>query len=231
MLDLKRSLAFLTELEKNNNREWYHAHKKERDLALREFEKLLQILIDELSILDANLLYLQPKDLVFRLNRDMRFSKNQPPYKTAFSAHISPAGRFPIPTGYFISLQPNHTIIGGGLFASQFSEATSLIRDYLDSHSKEFLALVQDEDFSKNFTVIGDKLKNVPRSYDKDHILAEYLKHKAWAIEYPLSDQQLASADKACKTIVQKFKLMKPFNDYLNRALVTFKRPEQGGRK
>jgi uncharacterized protein (TIGR02453 family) len=232
MINLKLILDFLSDLEKNNNREWYHAHKSERELAMLEFEKLLQFLIDELSLSDRTIVGLRPKDLIFRLNRDTRFSKNLPPYKkTTFSAHISSAGRFPIPAGYFICLQPDHSFIGGGVFATQFPQATSLVRDYLVKNTAEFLTIIQAEKFVDNFEVLGIKLKNVPRGYDKEHVLADYLKHKSWDIEYHFSDKALESSDIACETMVSKFKLMQHFNDFLNQALLTFKKPEREERK
>lgn len=231
MIDIKLILNFLSDLANNNNREWYHAHKLESDQARQEFEKLLQFLIDELSLTDPAISGLRPKDLVFRLNRDMRFSKHLPPYKTAFSAHISKAGRFPIPAGYFICLQPHHSFIGGGLFATQFPEATTMIRDYLIDNSNEFLNIIQSKDFSENFEVLGVKLKNVPKGYDKNHFLAEYLKHKSWDIEYHFSDKDLADSAIVCQTMVEKFKKMKTFNDFLNQALLEFKIPERKSRK
>lgn len=225
MIDIKLILDFLNDLENNNNREWYHAHKPERDLAMLEFEKLLQFLIDELSLTDNTIIGLRPKDLIFRLNRDTRFSKNLPPYKAAFSAHISSTGRFPIPAGYFICIQPGNSFIGGGVFATQFPQATSLVRDYLTTNSTKFLNIIQAKDFSDNFEVQGVKLKNVPRGYDKEHILAEYLKHKSWYIQYPFSDKDLESPDIVFRTMVKKFKTIKVFNDFLNQALVEFKKP------
>ncbi len=81
------------------------------------------------------------------MNRDTRFSKNLPPYKTAFSAHISSAGRFPIPAGYFICIQPEKSFIGGGLFATKFPTATTLVRDYLVLHSKEFFEVINKDSF------------------------------------------------------------------------------------
>ncbi|MDR0879142.1 MAG: DUF2461 domain-containing protein [Clostridioides sp.] len=231
MIDIKLILDFLNDLENNNNREWYHAHKSERNLAMLEFEKLLQFLIDELSLTDTTIIGLRPKDLIFRLNRDTRFSKNLPPYKTAFSAHISSAGRFPIPAGYFICIQPNNSFIGGGVFATQFPQAITLVREHLINNSVKFLNIIQPKEFYGNFEVLGVKLKNVPRGYDKEHILAEYLKHKSWDIEYHFSDKELESSDIVCRTMVNKFKMMKVFNDFLNEALVEFKMPERKAQK
>lgn len=227
MIDIQLILDFLADLEKNNNREWYHAHKANRDRAMQEFEKMLQYLIDEISVFDDSIIDLRPKDLIFRLNRDPRFAKHLPPYKTAVSAHISTAGRFPIPAGYFVCIQPEDTFIGGGVFATQFPQAIALVRDFLVKSPKRFLDVIEAESFAENFEVLGVKLKNVPRGYDKEHQLAEYLKHKSWDIEYHFSEQELADPDEVCRRMVEKFRLIKPFNDLLNQALIGFKRPER----
>lgn len=224
-MDNKVQLEYLELLQNNNNRDWYHAHKEEKDAAVHAFEALIQALIDEISLFDSSVAELEPKKLIFRLNRDMRFSKNLPPYKPVFAAHISSAGRFPIPAGYFIHVEPGNVFIGGGVFATQFPEAAKLVRDYLQNHPEEFLAIIEDRSFADTFTVEGVKLKNVPRGYDKDHQLAEYFKHKSWDLEYHYNDDDFVSVDTCLKDMVHMFELMKPFNDYLNRALVDFTRP------
>lgn len=227
MLDNKLQIEYLEMLQNNNTREWYQIHKKEKDTALNAFEELIQTLIDEISLFDSSVIGLEPKNLIFRLNRDTRFSKNLPPYKPVFAAHISPAGRFPIPAGYFIHVEPRNMFIGGGVFASQFPEATKLVRDYLQNHTKEFLAIIQEKSFANSFIVEGEKLKNVPRGYEKTHPLAEYLKHKSWDIEYRFSDEEFFSVNECVEEMVKQFKLMKPFNDFLNTALQGFSMPER----
>lgn len=220
-------LDFLKSLEKNNSLAWMKANKKEYETAKSEFEKLIQELINGIGIYDSSIIGLQPSKLIFRMNRDTRFSKEKSPYNPSFKAHISQAERFPIPAGYYLNIKPNHIFLGGGLFVSQFPEATKMVRDKIMNESDAFLKIIENADFTKNFVIVGEKLKNVPKEYDKNHALAEYLKHKAWDIEYFVEDTEFANSEKFIELAVEKFKYMKPFNDFLNDSLVDFKIPER----
>ncbi len=218
-------LAFLTQLEENNTLEYMKANKSAYNMAKAIFEEFLQKLIDSIAIFDESVRFLQPRDLIFRLNRDTRFSKDKSPYNPSFRAHISSAGRTPIPAGYYINIRPGCCFLGGGVFASSFPDATGMIRDYILSNSEEWMKILQNPEFSAHFTVVGEKLKNVPKGYDKDSSVSEWLKHKSWDVEFPISDAQFTDSGTNLQFIVEKFKLMKPLNDFLNRALLDFKMP------
>ncbi|MDR1690153.1 MAG: DUF2461 domain-containing protein, partial [Clostridiales bacterium] len=86
-------------------------------------------------------------------------------------------------------------------------------------------AIINDKGFAERFTVKGEALKNVPTGYNKDHPQAEYLKNKSWFLEYSVADDQIDSAGNFTAEAAQVFRLMKPFNDYLNKALANFKMP------
>lgn len=218
-------LEFLTQLRQNNDLEWMREHKAFYQEAKEGFEQVVGSLIDRISIFDPSVCGHQPKELIFRLNRDTRFSADKSPYQPAFRAHISAGGRAPVPVGYFVCITPGASILGGGIFATQFSQATALIRQYIDSHSAEFLEIISDPEFTGSFEVLGEKLKNVPKGYDKEHPAAEYLKHKSWAIEYPIPDELWM--DGFLEKASGIFYKMKPFNDYLNKALVGFEMPKR----
>ena len=219
-------IDYLSALEKNNNREWYHANKDGFKKANAEFEELLQALIMEIGKFDGSILHNNPKDLTFKIVRDTRFSHDKSPYNPAFRAHISAGGKLPVPVGYYLMIKPGgHSFLGGGLFADMFKDATAMVRDYIVKNGKEWETIIQDEAFKKYFTVQGASLKNVPVGYDKDHPQAEYLKLKSWYLEYPLSDDEVADAELFPSKAAQLFKAMKPFNDYLNKALVDFQMP------
>ncbi len=227
-MDMQKILSFLTELEQNNNKEWYHAHKKERLEAEKEFEALIQELILRIGEFDDSVLPFQPKDLTFKMVRDTRFSHDKSPYNPVFRAHISAKGKLPIPVGYFIYLQPqDRTFLGGGLFADMFTQATMLMRDYLSSNSEAFLKVIGEESFQKHFTVMGTQLKNVPKGYDKESPVAEYLKNKCWYLEYPVEDIEMLDSERFINEAVEVFKAMVPFNTYLNTALKEFTMPER----
>ena len=219
-------LHYLTELSNHNEREWYHAHKAEYREANAEFEALVQDLILKIGKFDSSVLHNQPKDLTFKLVRDTRFSHDKSPYNPAFRAHISSMGKLPVPVGYYLMIKPGgQSFLGGGLFADMFKEATAMVRDYIAANGREWEEILENPDFRKHFTVQGTALKNVPAGYDKEHPQAEYLKYKSWYLEYPLGDEALCNAEAFVAQAAELFRIMKPFNDYLNRALADFQMP------
>jgi uncharacterized protein (TIGR02453 family) len=217
---------YLTDLEQNNCREWYHANKDRYQKANADFERFIEELIIAIGEFDSSIIHNVPKDLTFKLVRDTRFRHDKSPYNPTFRAHISSVGKLPIPVGYFVSIAPgNRSFLGGGLFASIFKEATAMVRDYIAVHNKEFEAIISNSTFAEYFTVKGETLKNVPKEYDAAHPQAEYLKYKSWYLEYSVTDEQITDMDAFARYAARMFKYMKPFNDYLNDALKDFNMP------
>ena len=221
-------IDYLSALGMNNNREWYHANKKDYKKANDEFEELIQTLILEIGKFDGSILHNNPKDLTFKLVRDTRFSHDKSPYNPAFRAHISSRGKLPVPVGYYLMIRPgDRSFLGGGLFADMFRDATRMVRDYIAVHGGEWEAVIRDPAFQKQFAVGGSTLKKVPAGYDKDHPQAEYLKNKSWYLEYPIRDEEVLQGEVFLTKAADLFRAMQPFNDYLNRALAGFKMPER----
>ena len=228
MMNLNSILEYLADLAQNNNREWYHANKEWYKKANAEFECFIGELIAAIGEFDDSVLQNAPKDLTFKLMRDTRFSHDKSPYNPAFRAHISSSGKLPIPVGYYILLAPgNHSFLGGGLFATMFKDATTMVRDYIAANGSELEAIISDKTFTEHFNVKGEALKNVPSGYDAANPQAEYLKNKSWYLEYPVPDEQIVDTDGFVKQAAQVFRMMKPFNDFLNAALADFKMPSR----
>lgn len=225
-MDMSLIVNYLSELSKNNNREWYHAHKEDYKKANAEFEALLQALMLEIGSFDSSILNYAPKELTFKLVRDTRFSHDKSPYNPAFRAHISSKGKLPVPVGYYLMIKPgNQSFLGGGLFADMFKDATRLVRDYIVQNGEEWERVIHEPEFEQRFTVQGTALKNVPSGYEKEHPQAEYLKFKSWYLEYLIQDDLIADGERFLIEAVRLFRLMKPFNDFLNRALADFQMP------
>ena len=219
-------MDYLTALNRNNDREWYHAHKDDYKKANAAFEEFLQALMLEIGKFDSSILQNNPKDLTFKLVRDTRFSHDKSPYNPAFRAHISSKGKLPVPVGYYLMIKPeNQSFLGGGLFADMFKDATAMIRDHISGNGEGWERIVHEPAFEKYFTVKGTALKNVPAGYEKEHPQAEYLKFKSWYLEYPIKDEELGDAETLLVKAAEIFRVMKPFNDYLNKALTGFQMP------
>ncbi len=227
-MNMKSILDYLSALSRNNTREWYHANKDEYKNANAEFEKLLQTLMLKIGKFDDSVLHNNPKDLTFKLVRDTRFSHDKSPYNPAFRAHISSCGKLPVSVGYYLMIKPgDQSFLGGGLFADMFKDATTMVRDYIAGNGEAWEKLIREPEFEKHFTVQGTALKNVPAGYEKEHPQAEYLKFKSWYLEYPLKDEELADAEAFTARAAELFRIMKPFNDYLNKALAGFQMPSR----
>ncbi len=221
-------MDYLSALSMNNNREWYHANKDAYKKANAEFELFLQTLMLEIGKFDSSILQNNPKDLTFKLVRDTRFSHDKSPYNPAFRAHISSKGKLPVPVGYYLMIKPgDQSFLGGGLFADMFKDATAMVRDYIAQNGDEWERVIHEPDFEKHFTVRGTALKRVPAGYEKEHPQAEYLKYKSWYLEYPLKDEEWKDAEGVVAKAAELFRIMKPFNDYLNKALAGFQMPSR----
>lgn len=227
-MDMELILRYLADLEANNSREWYHAHRADHQQASAQFEALVGALMDRIGTFDSAILGHAPKSLTFKLVRDTRFSHDKSPYNPAFRAHISSKGKLPVPVGYYLMIKPGgQSFLGGGLFADMFKDATAMVRDYIAANGNEWEALLGDPDFRKYFTVQGTSLKKVPAGYDKEHPQAEFLKYKSWYLEYPVTDAEFVDGEAFLDHAVRVYQIMKPFNDYLNRALKNFRMPER----
>lgn len=219
-------LTYLGNLEQNNNREWFHAHKTEYQDAVARFEELIEGLMMELGKDDSRILQFKPGELTFKIMRDTRFSHDKSPYNPAFRCHISPGGKLPVPVGDFLFISlGGRSFLGGGLFADMFKDATKMVRDYISTHPEQLGTILEDPRFKGHFTVEGSALKNVPKGYDPENPMAHYLKNKSWFIEDHFKDELLDDTDAFIEYAAERFRMMRPFNQFLNQALKGFQMP------
>jgi len=222
---MKEILEYLSALEQHNNRDWYHANKAQYQSANKMFLEIIQDLIIRIGSFDPAILHNNPSELTFRLTRDTRFSHDKSPYNPSFRAHMAAGGKLPVPVGYYIVIRPgDRSFLGGGLFADMFKEATAMVRDAVAKDGDEWERIISDAAFREYFRVKGSALKNVPRGYDPGHPQAEYLKHKSWYLECPITDEQLLQDD-FVERAAGIFAAVQPFNRFLNHALAAFEMP------
>jgi uncharacterized protein (TIGR02453 family) len=214
----KSTLDFLKKLKKNNNRVWFNANKNLYEDAKMDFEVFVFELIQETSEFDNSISDIQPKDCIFRIYKDVRFSKDKTPYKTNMGAAIQEGGRKSGLAGYYFHIQPGEFFLAGGLYLPEADKLLK-IRNAISAKRKEFLAIVKNKEFVKNFKEVwGDKLKTAPKGFAKDHPMAEYLKLKSFLAYCKLNKPDLFSKNIIKKT-AKIFKSMRPLNDFLNRAV------------
>lgn len=218
-MDTQLILDYLVQLSVNNEREWFHTHKALYEEANREFENLLEQLIKVLGETEPELLRHKPKDLTFKLQRDTRFSLDKTPYNPAFRAHISAAGKQPVPVGLYVAIKPyDKSFLGGGLFVDCFSGATESIRRHIEKNGEQWRDIIDAPEFKKRFTIKGTVLKNTPRGFSGDEPDIEHIKYKNWYIEYNVSDDEIAETG-FVQSAAETLTLMRPFNAFLNSAL------------
>jgi len=216
----KETISFLKGLEDNNNRDWLQGHKKEFEAAKNDFAGFVGELIAGISKFDPDVSGLAPDACIFRVYRDVRFSKDKSPYKTNFGAYISPGGRKTNSPGYYIHLQPGgQSFLAGGKHMPEPKELLAM-RQAIADKTDEFLKSIGGKKFKELYGGMdGEKLKTPPKGFAKDHPAVEYLKFKSFTASHPIDKDSVLTAPDFPKYVVSTFQEMKPFIDFLRKAL------------
>lgn len=215
----KKTFQFLKNLKNNNNREWFNDNKERYLEAKEDFESFVDKVIPRIAKFDTSIKGLTAKDCVFRIYRDVRFSKNKDPYKTNFGGHLVAGGRKSGESraGYYIHIEPGSSILAGGAYHPP-SSWLKAIRQEIDYNTKEFKKILNSKRFKEYFGEMeGEQLKTAPKGYPKDHPEIEVLRYKSLLAVHNLTDKQVLSDDFS-EHVVKVFKALKPFNDFLNRS-------------
>jgi uncharacterized protein (TIGR02453 family) len=218
----KSTLKFLKDLKQNNVKEWFDAHRTAYDAARTDFTHLVATVIERYGKEDEAIAPLQAKDCLFRINRDVRFSKNKAPYKTNFGASITRGGKKSIYAGYYIHIEPgNESFVGGGLWMPE-AEQLKKVRQEIDYNFATFEQLVTAPAFKALFgslyTGEDSKLSRPPKGYDDTNPAIEYLKLKSFITLHPLKDAELTDKN-VLETILQAFSALHPLVIFLNTAI------------
>jgi len=214
----RTTIDFLYILKENNNREWFQANKNLYEDARTDFEQFVESLIPVVQSFEPRITNLAVKETMFRIYRDVRFSKDKTPYKTYFGSYIAPGGRKSIYCGYYMHIEPGNCFLAGGAYRPQ-SEYLKNIRSEIYYNLKGFEEILNDATFKKTFgQIVGEKLKRPPKGFPAEFGGVELLKFKDFTIFHQLDELQLLSKDFG-NYAVNIFKKMKPLNDFINRAL------------
>ena len=205
---------FLGKLRQNNNHEWFEYHRPEYDQARMLFEEFIQGLIQRFDAVEP-LGDLEAKDAIFRINNNLRFARNMPPYKNHFSAVLAPGGKHSLRLPYYIHIMPDGgSLIAGGAHMPTSSDLQA-IRSNVASDPVKIRRVIEAPAFRKYFGGIsGEKLKTAPRGYAIDDPEIELIRHKQFMVHHSLSDEQVLGPDFADHAM-EVFAAMKPFIEYL----------------
>lgn len=212
-------IQFLQELSENNNREWFQKNKNRYDASREKMLFLTEVIINEIRKFDSDIPLLEPKDCLFRIFRDVRFSNDKRPYKTNFGSFIAKGGRKSIYSGYYFHIDPSGSFVGGGIYMPA-AEPLKAIRQYIAENGEEFSSIITNKSFKNVFPeMMDDKLKTVPKGYSPDHEFIDLLRYKSFAFSSQLSKSQIL-ADNYVEILVNSFKTLYPVNRFLNEALI-----------
>ena len=217
----KSTLDFLKALKKNNNKDWFDKNKEKYLAAKQNIDEMAEALIKSFSSFDKKLVGLKAKDCVFRIYRDVRFSKNKTPYKTNMGCAISPGGRKAEEAGFYIHIEPGKSFLAGGRWMPP-ADHLKKIRQEIDYNGKKFHKILSDKNFKKYFGELDDsdeyKLSRPPKGYDKNHPDIELLKLNSFIVWHEYNEKEITSKN-FLKEITKGAKMMQPFLDFLNTAI------------
>ncbi len=218
-MDLAPVLLFLRDLEKNNQRAWFESHRTEYEAAHQRFEEFVNALIFEISKFD-DLAGITAKECMFRIFRDLRFSKDKTPYKTYMSAAIGPEGKREGSFPYYLSVSPNNrSMLACGCHDPSSAQLVQW-RNAVDKDPASLKKIIGRKDFIAAFGGLsGEKLARAPQGYPVSHPDIELLRLKNITIRHAVSDGELLSPSVVQESAAM-FRTMKPFRDYL-RSVIT----------
>jgi len=215
----KNILSFLNKLKDNNNREWFAENKKEYEKAKLEFEDYANKLIPAIAAFDKNITVVPAKDVIFRIYRDTRFSKDKTPYKLNFGAFITGKTKDKGDPGYYFHIEPGHIMIAGGTYMPQ-PDALKKIRQEIFYNIDDFLKIIDNKEFKKQFNGLfeEDNLKKVPKEFPADFKYGDLLKFKHYTV-IKFIDEKEMYRDDFLQESLKVYKSMKPLNDFIRKAV------------
>jgi uncharacterized protein (TIGR02453 family) len=219
----KEAIAFIDDLTINNNTEWMHANKKRYENFKKDYHAYIASVLAEMKPLDKSLEPLEVKNCTFRINRDIRFSKDKQPYKNNIGVWFSQNKNRKNSPGYYIHFEKGKSFIAGGVWCPEASELKQ-IRKEIEFFHDDLETVLNDSDFKKEFNSLtveeNNRLKNAPKGFDINHPAIELLKFKSFTASQKIDDKLFTDKDFA-KKIAKKLIALKPLNDFLSRSLET----------
>ena len=214
---MKAVLNFLSELQDNNNRDWFNANKKQYLDAKDAFEAMVNRLIPGIHKFDNDISSITAKECVFRIYRDVRFSKNKAPYKTNMGAFIAKGGRKSGFAGYYLHIDPEQSFIAGGNHMPS-SDKLKQIRQEIMYNIEEFKSILNKPTFKNIYGELeGARLSRPPKDFPPDFPDIELLKFKTFTVMHSVEPGQILKEDFE-QYVLNAFNELHPLNRFLNKA-------------
>ncbi len=212
------TIRFLQDISEHNDKLWFDKNRNVYLSAKKDFENLVDRLLNEMSAFEPAFKEQSAKDCIFRIFRDVRFSRNKTPYKTHFGAYLSKGGKKYEGAGYYLHIEPgNKSFAAGGLWMPE-PALLKKIRQEIDYNFGDFQSILQDSSFQRYYQKLeGEKLKTIPQGYDRDNPAIEYLRMKSFTVGYVFNDEDVQSQHFIQKATAA-FKAVRPLIQFFNRA-------------
>lgn len=216
-MDFKELFDFLTELQKNNHKEWMDTNRKWYQEVRKSFMNWLDELNEKLAIIDPDYFDTPSKKGINRINNNLLFHPNKPVYKDHFGAGLDQKSK---QGDFYIHIGINECLLAGGYWKPD-NKILKSIREAIDYNGEELIKIVNKKSFQKTFGGMMEDpnmLKKPPKGFTKDHPYIDLLRHRTFAVIHPLSIQQVN--DKSFQDhVIDVYKEMLPFRRYLNKAV------------
>lgn len=212
------TLPFLIELKFNNHREWFESNRSRYEAIRAQLIRVVDEIIARVAEFDPAIRGQEGKHSLFRINRDVRFSKDKAPYKTNFGAAFGRGGRNSHFASYYMHLDPDEFFVGGGVYLPE-ADRLKQIRRHIDLHGHELLAILNDPVFAETYgSLQGEQLRTAPREYSKDHPYAGLLRYKSLYVGRNLTEEEVLS-DTLPDIVAGYLRPMRGLNQFLDTAL------------
>ena len=210
----KELFQFLKDLKSNNTREWFNEHKSVFQDHQKEVKAFYQEVESQLGQTD-----LIEKHKVFRIYRDVRFSKDKTPYKSRFAGYFMRATK-ELRGGYYLNVEPGNSIVGGGFYGPE-SDDLKRIRKEFEQDDSEMRAILNNKKFKATFGELqGAELKSAPRGFDPEHPAIDLIRKKQFYVIRKFTDKEVQSPDFG-KQVIETYQTIRPFFDYMSAVLTT----------
>lgn len=209
---------FLNEIKVNNDRTWFSAHKEQYEESLSIMVKFAESLLTEMNKHDQ-IETPSGKRSLFRIYRDVRFSKNKLPYKTSWSGSFKRASNL-LRGGYYYHIEPGNTFLVGGFFGPNSNDLKH-IRKQIEQDDDQLRSVLDSNDTKAYFgNLLGEQVKTAPKGFAKDHRAIDLLRFKQFMLKHPFTDKE-ALSENFHISLSQGFQRLRPFLDVMTETLTT----------
>ena len=214
----EESVKFLKTLKKNNDRDWFNTHK---DTYLKAHENIIDFADALLAEMNKHDQIETPsgKKALFRIYKDVRFSKDKTPYNCHWSGGFKRATK-KLRGGYYFRIEPGNSFLAGGFWGPE-PDDLKRIRQDIDLNYKDWKKLLTNKALVNTFgAIMGEQVGSAPRGYAKDHPAIDLLRYKQFILKYEFTEKEVGSPD-FVKKVNDTYKKMRPFLDYMSDVLTT----------